>query len=471
MLMARKTTLRGCALTTQFNPHYDRYKLALISRSTKRVFAENTAGDIRLPLISIPRWTRFAEQVQAEIEHRWGFKTVLLDRFGDCPGGDHVVAAEVIGADRPDEWQGRFGWTAFAKIQAHDIPDPDRAAIDKLLTLGATGRGPFSRLRWTDQLLDWIAEETDLDHSHLSREFQHLNGTANDSLIRIHRRNASALWFKAVGEANLREFQSTKMLSRYFPAYLPTILAICEDCNGWLMEDAGKSFDVVGSMYGHSLEQVGDTLAAIQSTSIAHVDAMIAEGFRDQRIPILRSEMAELMPIFEQAVLAQTSEYPPRLKLKRVYELETIFLDACCCLEGLDIPAALVHNDINLDDILLKRGSCVLTDWTGAAVGDPFVTLELLKMQLAQLPHTAKWIPRLAAAYRKRWRVTIPEEHIEQAISLAPLIAFASQFCSRKEALISEQLPSPGLQSYIRSSLRHMDHAARSPELLRTLSA
>jgi hypothetical protein len=443
--------------------------MALISRSRKYVFGESTDGDVRLPQICIPRWTRFAEEVQDEIEYRWGFKAILLDCFGESPGNDQVVAAEVLGQDRLDEWQEKFAWTPFEEIQTDDISDLDRSAIHKLLTAGATGRGPFSRLGWTDELLDWIADETDLARSQFSGEFRHFNAAANHTLIRIGRQDAGALWFKAVGDTNLGEFHFTTALSQFCPSFLPTILATRDDWNGWLMEDAGRSFHEVGSMRGHNLERVGGTLAAMQNTSIVHVDALMADGFRDQRIPVLRAEFAELMPFFEQAVYAQTSPYFPRLEMKRVQEVQTIFDDACCCLEELGIPNALVHNHINIDDILLDGGRCVFTDWTGAAVSNPFVTLELLKLQLAQNGRTAQWIPRLVKAYRQRWRRSISEDQIEKAFLLVPLIAIATQLCRDKERLVSGQRNDPGRQSYIRSLLRQMDQASRSPEMLRAL--
>lgn len=435
------------------------------------MFAENAQGNARLPLISIPRWSRFGEQVQAEIAYRWGFRVVLLDCFGESCDGDQVVVAEVIGEDRLDEWQQKFAWTAFNKIQTDDISELDRSEIYKLLAAGATGRGPFSRLGWTDELLQWIADETGLDRSQLSGELRQFNAAANYTLLRIERRDANSLWFKAVGDANLREFRCTRALSQYCPAYIPTILAIRDDWNGWLMEDAGRTFDDAGSMRGHLLEQVGVTLATMQEASIIHVDALIGRGFRNQCLSGLRSEMAELMPMLEHAIYAQTSEYIPRLEVKRVHEVQAIFEDACGFLEELGIPDTLVNYDINVHDILLGAGKCVFTDWTGAAISNPFVMLEFLRLQLSQHAHTAKWIPRLVEAYRKRWRMTIASDCVEQAILLSPLVAIAMQLCSCKDRLPSGQRDDPGLQTYIRSLLRQMDRAARSSEMLRTLSA
>ena len=140
----------------------------------------------------------------------------------------------------------------------------------------------------------------------------------------------------------------------------------------------------------------------------------------------LHSEMAELMSMLEHAVYAQRSEYVPRLEVKRVREVQAIFEDARGFLEELGIPDTLVNCDINVHDILLGAGKCLFTDWTGAAISNPFLVLELLRLQLSQHEYTAKWIPRLVEAYRKRWRMTIAGDRIEQAILLAPLIAIAT---------------------------------------------
>jgi hypothetical protein len=434
------------------------------------VFSEAVKDKTRLPRVFVPRWSRFAGQVQSEIERRWGLKTILLDCFYDASGADQMIAAEVIAEDRLDVWHKEFSWTAFDNIPDFEISGRDRAEVQHLLTAGATGRGPFSRLGWTDELLNWVAGTADLSDSQISGELRQLNASADHTLIRIGRQDDFPFWFKAVGATEINEFQLTATVARLFPEYVPTVVASREDWNGWLMKHEGWTLDQFGSPYSHRLEQVGKTLADLQRASIMHVDTLIAEGFQDLRGAALRTAMNELMPQFEEAVRAQTSDSVPPVDITRVRELRLILDDAASRLEQLGIPDALVHNDLSVGNILLGT-RCVFTDWAGAAVGNPFVALENLRVHLSQDGRTAKWMPYIVEAYRKRWRTLVPDGHIEQALSLTPLITLATHLCRHKDCLVSDRPYNPGFQGYMRSLLRQMDHAARSMRNVIALSA
>jgi hypothetical protein len=470
-LGSSQTTLRGCPLTDQLNPQFDRYRLILISRSTRLVFAETSNHVSRLPHVSILRWSRFAEQIQANIEDRWGLKAVILDCLGECSGTDNIVLAEVISEDRLDVWPHRFSWTMFSNVSDDEISGPDRSTIQMLLAMGNSGRGPFSRMGWTEELLDWIGAETSIDRSLFSGEIRQLNASATHSLVRLGGERVSRLWFKAVAVRDDREFQLTTLLSRLFPTHLPPLVAARRDWNGWLMEDAGRPLEEIGSIRQHHLDQVGDSLAELQLASVEKVDELIANGVQDQRMPVLRTGTPGLLPYFEEAMRAQSFDSVPRFSARRLREVEAILHDACFRLEELGIPYALVHNDINLGNILIGSDGCRFTDWASAGVSNPIVTLEQLKMQLVQDKRTVPWISRISEAYRKRWREVILDDAIDQALALVPLIAIATQMWSRKEWVLSEQRHNPAVQSYLRSLMRHMSRAAESPTILRALSA
>ena len=470
-LGSSQITLRGCPLTDQLNPQFDRCRLILISRSTRLVFAETSNHVPRFPSVSVSRWSRFAEQAQAKIEDRWGLKVVILDCLGECSERDNIVVAEVISEDRLDVWPRGFSWTKFSNVSDDEISGPDRLAIQTLLASGHSGRGTFSRLGWTEELLDWIEAETNTDRALFSKEIRQLNASSTHSLIRLGNERASRLWFKAVTVRDDREFQLTTLLSRQFPKQLPTLLAVRHDWNGWLMEDAGRPLEEIGSIRERHLGDVGESLAELQLASVEKVDELIANGVQDQRMSVLRAGTSVLLPYFEEAMRAQSFDAVPCFSAKRLREIEAILHDACFRIEELRIPDALVHNDINLGNILVSSDGCSFTDWASAGVSNPFVTLEQLKMQLAQDQRTVPWIARVTEAYRKRWREVILDDAIEQALALVPLIAIAAHIWSRKDWVLSEQRHDPGVESYLRSLMRHMSRAAESPKILRALSA
>jgi len=72
-------------------------------------------------------------------------------------------------------------------------------------------------------------------------QFRQLNGCETFSLIRFET-TQYPVWFKAVGEPNLREYEISLALARLFPDYVPTIIATRPEWHGWLMADSGGGF-------------------------------------------------------------------------------------------------------------------------------------------------------------------------------------------------------------------------------------
>jgi hypothetical protein len=110
MLGISQLPARRCQLYLIDNPLYDRYRLVLLSSSTRLVFAERVSHRLCLPRLSIPRWTRAAEQVQQAIDCNWGIKGMVLDFLGDEPGDEGVVLVELMNGVReralptPQSW-------------------------------------------------------------------------------------------------------------------------------------------------------------------------------------------------------------------------------------------------------------------------------------------------------------------------------------------------------------------------------
>src|SRR5580692_471905 len=57
----------------------EQYRIALLLPQSKRVLVESHDGNPRLPRISIPRWTRVADQLTKAVRDKWCFASILID--------------------------------------------------------------------------------------------------------------------------------------------------------------------------------------------------------------------------------------------------------------------------------------------------------------------------------------------------------------------------------------------------------
>jgi hypothetical protein len=464
------TLTHSCALMTLPGSTLETHKLVLMAPSTQGILVDHDVQyGFRLPRISVPRWSRPAKQIQRTIEERWGIRSVVIDFLPDCCSRNGIVIAEVVRQSGPILIQGHR-WVPLSAIRRDEI-EAQQILIDRLLTGDTTGRGPFSRLGWIEEALDWISGATNVDRSRFTEDVEQFNASPSSSLLRVGVKGGSTYWFKATGEGNVRESRIAAMLSDRFPAFLPAFVASHSDWNGWLMEDSGLSLDDIRSADSALLEQIVLRLAELQTASVAHVDALLAGGCDDQRMSVLRTAIPKLLPFLEEAMTMQEVTTVRRIGPSRFKEITQIFADACSEMEDIGIPDALGHGDINPGNILIDDDRCVFTDWARASVGNPLVTFEHLKLQLAHETNSQISSLRLFEIYKSAWLSMVSEYQIERAAILVPLIAIAAYLHSRRDWLNSKRRFEPQMQIYARSLARQMDRAARAIELGHTLCA
>jgi hypothetical protein len=432
---------------------------------TKHVFVEKVRQGFVLPRISVPRWTRVAERATEAIEETWGFKAIILDHLGNRAGNVPLVVAERINENRNSgSSEGNF-WHSVNDVNNDELEDEERSIVQRLLSEGRTGRGPFSRLNWIDEVLDWIRAAADIDKSQLTREIRQLNASADSTLIRVDIEAAPCFWFKASGGPNAPEGPITRALTELFPEFLPELVAFHPEWNAWLMKDAGYPVGDQGELRPRQAEDVIRRLAELQSTSVQHVDTLLSHGCQDHRMSALRTTMPQLVPYLEEAMAARSIDMGPQVAAARLREVAKLIEDASFTLEGLGIPDTLIHSDIDLSNILSGKRGCIFTDWAQAGVGNPIVTFEQLRVQFSHEQNHASRIPRLTKIYQNAWRRVLPDCNFECAFTLAPLISIASYACSRREWVTSEQRRGRHSQSYARALARQLDREAQAIEL------
>ena len=435
------------------------YRLVLIKSGSHAMWAENKGDMLRLPRVAIPRWTRPAEQLQKAIESSWGIRSIILNILPGEMGSTSCAIVEVLSS----ESQTSVATADLDEIAEEEMTSVERAIVKDILACERGPHEPFSRLGWITEAMDWVCAVARRKVI-FTGEIHQYNASATFSLVRFATQEGPAQWLKATGAPNAHEFRITKMLSELCPQFLPHRIAEREDWNAWLMEDAGRPLD--GSTLAE-LEQAVSTMAELQKRTIGRIRPFLDAGAFDQRLPVLRTHLAELIKYLEEAMAKQSSTKAPRIETRRLGQLAAIVQDACYCMEALEIPDTLVHNDMNSDNILFLGTHCVFSDWCETGVGNPFLTLQYLC--LLGTRDESDWTPKLRETYKRCWLDRLSQRQIDRAFVLMPLLAVLSYLYGRGTWLHSPQRNDPRVESYARSLARHMDRAAEDPRLLEVL--
>jgi hypothetical protein len=440
------------------------YRVVLVLSRPRMILAERHGTRRRLPRISIPKRTRTAKQLTEAIQQKWGVSSIVIDFL---PIEQALLSCAVIEVLNHG-WE--FGKYGFMAAQVDDLEEQELAARERSVVLGILrgdrqGRGPFSRPGWVGEAQQWIQACLPGRLIEFNEDVRQFNAGGTFALVFLGTRQKPAYWLKATGSPNTHEYTITTTLARYLPDYLPPLVAARDDWNAWVMEDMGQSLH--SAFTSPRFEQAVHCLAQLQKTSTVYVDLMLAGGCFDHRIPNLRAHLPQLIHYLDEAMARQTSARVLPIGTKRLRELEILLEDACSSIEALRIPDALLHNDMNLGNVLSDGVRTVFTDWAEACIGNPFLTFERLRAQTPQ--ENSALVPQLTGIYKKHWRSMLCESTIERALALSPPIAIAAYVYGRDMTFSASYRNDPCVESYARSLARHMDRAVQSPDFVEAL--
>jgi len=326
-----------------------------------------------------------------------------------------------------------------------------------ILDGGERATGPFAGVGWMPRVQVLIQSAVGSDP--LLDDIHQVNFGDQFALISFRTGGGQTVWFKATGAPNTHELPITKRLAGLAPDLVPRMIATWDGLNAWLMSDAGQPPE---SWVLQDLEQAAIVLAELQRRTVGSGDDFRLAGASDLRTPTLRAALPEAMEYLAAVMSKQESTRAPRVSRDRLRELECLLRDASFLLDELNIPDALLHNDVNSGNILFSGSKCVFTDWCEAGFGNPFFTFQHLAR--LQPDKDRAWNPQLRSAYAQSWLGFLTEAQIQQAFVLTPPLAIFSHFLRRGDWLRSTERNNPSVESFARSLARHMDRAAREPE-------
>ena len=436
------------------------FQLVVTRHNAAEIFAVSSGQGWALPEVSIDPRRRFAEQLTQKIKSNWGIDTYCLSISGSpaARGAAQVRRAAMETASSCDVLAPSTRWFSRtrARLETNGLSEQLIQSLREYEEGDTEMRGPFSKPGWMGKLRRWIEIQLDPLGLQLSSGFRQLNASDSFSLIRFETERA-AVWFKATGSPKKHELPVTTFLASHFPRYVPTMLAIHHDWNGWLSSEVrGPSLAESGELW--AWEQTARALADLQIASIGKVDALLGAQARDQRLPRLASLIDPFVVRMKELMLTQEKQSPAPLTATELDLLGASLREACQFLEGCHVEDTIGHSDLNPDNVLIEKEGCVFLDWAEGCVGNPLLTFEYLRQFLtrsgAGAPAAAS--DRLTNAYLRPWASLYSLKELRRALEFTPLLAVFAYAVAADAWCSVDPGGQPIVAAYLRSLTRRM---------------
>lgn len=431
------------------------HRVIVIDPSSRKVLMLESDGRLRLPRVTIAPKARPARQLCRTLQSLWGIRVLVLDSFGR-PSAP-CVAAELL--ESPNTSALRT--VNATEISNDDLSDEERFHLSTLLSDDESG--PFARIGWIEEAIDWIEDTTGLRPC-TKLEVEQLNAGATFALVRFPANSGHSYWLKATCVPHDHELRLTHLLSDLSPGCVPKFLNAKPEWNAWLTISDAQSIAAMPTESDELLRLLGvavETLATLQVNTVGKESALLEAGAFDQRLSIMRDQAHLLFEHVTEAMAFQTSTKAPKLGPNRIGEIRRVFEDTCMWVESQAIPTTILHNDMNLGNLAFTESGCQLLDWAEGCVGHPLVTLQhILLLNPIDDPRTKAWVNRaLKDRYSLTMRGVCDPSLLELGFQFMPLLAAASALYGRGDWLHSDASRSTTRYAYSRMLARYMDRA------------
>jgi hypothetical protein len=442
-------------------------KVIIARHSNSEILLVHDGHNLTLPTVTIPKWTRFTPEIAECVLQQSGLRTISLFHPETKNTAGELDDQYVILEPRDSSWQppAGFRWVSQDRLPNSFSSEQEAQSLENALaTADAYNsgrlRGPFARTGWFDDRVSWAQEQLDPYGLTITGEFRQLNCGPTFSLVRLET-TGPAVWFKAVGEPNLREFPITTALAQHFPGYLPSLIGAQPSWNGWL------TFEAEGSMLDEKSDlatwkKAARTLAELQIQSATKEPALLDAGCRNVGISMLSDQIDPFFHVMAELMARQPKVPPPMLASTELRALAAQLKEACACLAAIGLPETLGHMDFNPGNIIASQDSCVFLDWAEAYVGHLFCTFEYLREQLSRNhPDKKASQSEVTSCYLDPWISLASADEAARALEITPLVAVFAYALSSNAGQDAERLENPKLAGYFRSLVRRMQREAQ----------
>ncbi len=314
-----------------------------------------------------------------------------------------------------------YVWVEPHAINCGAVPQPD---LLSLLNLADESPGQYA---WYPYAEDWLRRKV----SELGHEVRHLepwNSRSGNVLIRVST-GGPRFWFKAVSDANWREFLIIQALTEHHPLDRPRLHAVEPSWKAMLFENI-PGITLAQCTILKDCTKATRMLADVQKKYADHTEAFLRAGATDLRASTLIQKIPGFLGSLESAIrrhpesLPDTSSErspdnkPPRGMTPSEYrrllfppnipelkELASLLFALCSEVATLPFSDGLFNADFEPRHVLIPAdGGLVLVDWAQACVGWPLAAGEYLWRRVSNVSSQhAKWCILLSSAYLRRW--------------------------------------------------------------------
>jgi len=442
-------------------------RIILFRGSGSEVWLSSNGTHRALPQLEVARWQRVTEHLTARLTETLGHAAVSLFSFEATPdqlaaGPIRYEVMEELGSNGEAPLKGN--WGSLAELDATAFRDSnDLSALWRAVAQCNVNTHccPFGKLGWFEDVRRWVREVIEPLGMRLVDRFRQLNASPAFSLIRFET-EGPAVWFKAVGQPNLREYSVTLALARLLPRFLPRLIAARPEWNGWLALEADGT--LLADQSGPAAwVAAAHALAELQIDSLGKSLHLLEAGARDLRPRTLADRIEPFFPLIAQLMQQQAKVPPKPLSRDELQKLSACVLAALTILEDADFPSALGSLDINPGNLVCTPTGSVFLDWAEAFVGHPFLTFQYFLEHFRRIfGETRVKETQLVASYCSPWLALVSDSAIRRALEAAPLAAVFA-YATRDEPWTDpRKLNQPRIAGYLRSLTRRMDCEART---------
>jgi hypothetical protein len=459
-------------------PQLVSWRVIVVSEDRSNVLLSTGPSGFVLPAVDLPQLQRVAENLGTAMKNDWGCEVLCLFALepaqpAHAGHGDYLVAEYLRPSSRPEARTIGTGWLAIGSLSADRFKDIDdyRAIRDCLLRRHGKQRSgdqeteaaPFVKPGWFRELRNWAGEVIRPRGLELTGGFTQFTGSPAFSLIRLAT-SGPAVWFKAVGQPNRREFGITIQLAQQFPKYIAQVLGTRPDWNGWLSSEA----EGVNLSETHELpcwETAASELASLQVDSIGRVANLQSLGARDLGISAISDMVRPFLAVANQFAerFSDGPEQlcPPELRGDALLNLGEQIGEAMARLRQLQLPETIGHLDLNPGNIVVSTAGSRFLDWAEAYTGNPFLSFEYLRQHGRRaFPNHPSAEQKLEASYSAVWKQVISAETVAKALQLAPLLAVFA-YAAGNTWTQPDKRGGPDNAAYLRSLTARMHREAK----------